>query len=207
MADPDGFLAAAYGPAEPVMLVPEKLRVKVGDSPGQNLKDVPILLADRVEYALDMLILAGEGYKHIELLGDPLEHEEVLGGLVVVVGVEGEGGDLDEAGEGVVAEVVGVEHEDQLVDHVGVDDVVHGDPGEEGAEGFEAGAHEGGLGLVRVLQDQFAQLEHRGEVLVHAALELCDLLLRELALGVVEDLLRQHLQNAQVVLADVHVVD
>lgn len=42
--------------------------------------------------------------------------------------------------------------------------------------------------------------------MVHLLFELVDLALRHLVLGVVEDFLTEHLQNIEIVLADVHIL-
>jgi len=59
---------------------------------------------------------------------------------------------------------------------------------------------------VHILKYQFAQVEDGGEILVHLCLEVCDLVLSELTLRVVKDFFGEHLENAEIVLADVHVV-
>lgn len=59
---------------------------------------------------------------------------------------------------------------------------------------------------MHILQHQLAQLKHSGEVRVHLMLEFLDLLLRHLVLRVVKDLLTEHLQYVEIVLADAHVL-
>jgi len=59
---------------------------------------------------------------------------------------------------------------------------------------------------MRVLEHCFAKLKDGGEVLVHLSLELLDLQVGELTFGVVENLLREHFQDTEAVLADVDVV-
>lgn len=92
------------------------------------------------------------------------------------------------------------EGDDSLYD-VAEEYVVDWYPAQEAVESFEGAAAQGRGHFVRVAQDGGAELEDLRELLVHVLLELGGLLHSQLILTEVEYLLRQHLQYAQVVLA------
>ena len=56
-----------------------------------------------------------------------------------------------------------------------------------------------------IFKDDLTEFEDGGEILVHLLFEFIDLCLRHLVFGVVKDFLAEHLQNIEVILADVHI--
>jgi hypothetical protein len=142
----------------------------------------------------------------VQFFSRALQHEQELSLLVFVLRVDRKTGYFHEAGEGVIAQVIGREHHDQFVNEVRVDDVVHWDPAEESVESLEARTKKRGLGLMHIFEDQLAEFENGCEVLVHLGFELLNLELGHLVFGVVEDLLAQHLQDVEVIFTDVEVV-
>lgn len=143
----------------------------------------------------------------MKFLGCALQHEQELSLLVLILRVDWKTRYFYEAGESVIAQIIRWKHQNQFIDEVRVDDVVHWDPAEEGVEGFETGTKKGGLGLMHIFQNELAQFENGCEVLVHLGLQLLNLELGHLVFGMVENLLAEHLQDVEVVFTDVEVVD
>ena len=58
---------------------------------------------------------------------------------------------------------------------------------------------------MRILKNHFAELKNSGEIAFHLFFEFLDLQMSELVFGVVEDFLRQHFEDVEIILADIHV--
>lgn len=124
---------------------------------------------------LNFVGLVSERDEFIEFLSDPLQHEEILVLLMLVSGFNRKGGNLNQTTQGVVPEVVRLEHHHKFVNHVCVDDVVERDPAEKGVESLKTCPDEGRFGLMCILEDEFAEFEDGGEILVHLCFEIFDL--------------------------------
>jgi len=61
------------------------------------------------------------------------------------------------------------------------------------------------LNLVNILKNEFTEGEDSGEVRVHLIFKLHNLKLGHLVLGMVKDLLTEHLQNIEIILTNVHI--
>lgn len=70
---------------------------------------------------------------------------------------------------------------------------------------FEAGFNEGEFGLGEVIEDKVAEFVDGGEIFDHLFLEGDDLLLGHLIFGKIEDFLREHFEDGEIIFADVHV--
>ena len=128
-----------------------------------------------------------------ELLVELHEHGGVLGGAF------GEPRDLREALDGAVAEDGhGEELRDEERDEGRFEDVAQRNPGQEALEGLEG--HVEQVRLLALLEDEVAELEDLGELLVQPLLQGLGLGGRHLVLHL-EDLLAQQLQDLHVVLA------
>ena len=92
----DALFVASDCPRDPVVLTLEELRVEVGNSSGQCLENILILLPHTLQEHLDLPVFARQGNQLVELLCDSLQHEEVLVPLLLVIGVDGKGCDLNQ---------------------------------------------------------------------------------------------------------------
>ena len=100
-----------------------------------------------------------------------------------------------------------MEHKDEFIDHISVDDVIERNPAEKSIKRFKTSPYKRLLGLMRILKHKFAKIKNSSEILVHLFLELLDLVLRELTFGMVKDFLTEHLEYAKIVFADIHIID
>lgn len=88
LADLNAFFTASHCLLQPLVLALEELGVKVGYSSGQYFEHVSVLAFDWVEELLHLLIVIWEGNEPVEFLGDPLQHEDVLAFLILLVAVD-----------------------------------------------------------------------------------------------------------------------
>jgi len=59
---------------------------------------------------------------------------------------------------------------------------------------------------MHILEYKFAEREDGGEICIHLLFKFQDLVLSHLILGVIEDLLAEHLENIEIIFANVHVL-
>ena len=85
----DSLLTSSHSFVQPLILILEKLRIKVSDSPCQHLEYISIFLPHRVQKLLHLVVLIRQGNQLIQFLSHPLQHHEVFIPLRLVVGVDG----------------------------------------------------------------------------------------------------------------------
>lgn len=151
------------------------------------------------------MVLILQRYEVVEFLSHLLEHEEVLPFFIFIVAVNWKTGNFYQAGESMVSEVVRGKHHDEIINEIRIYDIVHRDPAEEGVESFQASPDQGLLDLCHIAEDELTELKDSGKIRIHLILEFHDLMLCHLIFGMVKDFLTQHLQNVEIILADVHV--
>ena len=85
----DSLLTPSHSFVQPLVLILEKLRIKVSNSPRQHFEYISVFLPHRVQKLLHLVILIRQGDQLIQFLSNPLQHNKVFGPLGLFVGIDG----------------------------------------------------------------------------------------------------------------------
>lgn len=108
----DSILVTIHCLLKPFILVFEKLRIKVGDSPCQYFKDVAILFFDWVKHLLHFLVIVCEGDEIVQFLCYLLQHHQVFFTLLFIIFLYLQTSDLHQTCKSVVSQVIWRKHHD-----------------------------------------------------------------------------------------------
>ena len=95
LAYPDSLLTPSHSFIQPLVLILEKLRIKISNSPSQHLEYISVLFPHRVQKLLHLIVLIRQRDQLIQFLSNPLQHSKVFTPLGLVVRIDGQGSYLN----------------------------------------------------------------------------------------------------------------